>query len=206
MIMDEKNFNMKDFIKRMIKNGNLYQKEQRILCTILLCFVLSGICLPTVKKQFAKADSKGTAVTTDLNNGVEEKADNQTKESENVYEKTEEETSEVKENPQSSAEVPSAVETEVPKDSTVNNQITPAKESSANTAFQSPSSGNSGSSASSGSTEAPATPEKVWVPPVYETVHHEAVYETVRVVICNYCGATFGSTGEFQVHKDENGG
>lgn len=47
---------------------------------------------------------------------------------------------------------------------------------------------------------------KTWVPPVYKTIHHEAVYETRRVVICNYCGATFGSTGEFQVHKDAHGG
>ena len=47
---------------------------------------------------------------------------------------------------------------------------------------------------------------KTWVPPTYKIVHHEAVYKTVRVVICNYCGATFGSTGEFQTHKDLHGG
>ena len=49
-------------------------------------------------------------------------------------------------------------------------------------------------------------PEKIWVPPVYEIVHHEAVYETVRVIICNYCSEEFSSVGEFQVHKDANGG
>ena len=59
------------------------------------------------------------------------------------------------------------------------------------------------SQSSSGSSSAPA---KVWVPPVYKTVHHDAVYQTVKVVICNYCGAEFSSTGEFQVHKDANGG
>ena len=44
------------------------------------------------------------------------------------------------------------------------------------------------------------------MPPVYQTIHHDAVYNTVKVVVCNYCGAEFGSAGEFQVHKDANGG
>lgn len=48
--------------------------------------------------------------------------------------------------------------------------------------------------------------EKVWVPPVYETVHHEAVYDVVRIVVCNYCSEEFKSVGEFQVHKDAHGG
>ena len=73
-------------------------------------------------------------------------------------------------------------------------------------------------SSNSSSQEKPSTPEKepeeepekeqekIWVPPVYEIVHHEAVYETVRVVVCNYCSEEFGSVGEFQVHKDANGG
>lgn len=47
---------------------------------------------------------------------------------------------------------------------------------------------------------------KTWVPPVYKTVHHDAVYETRRVVICNYCEATFDTTGAFLVHKEANGG
>lgn len=60
---------------------------------------------------------------------------------------------------------------------------------------------------SSENTPAPAPPpQKVWVPPVYQTIHHDAVYNTVKVVVCNYCGAEFGSAGEFQVHKDANGG
>lgn len=61
-------------------------------------------------------------------------------------------------------------------------------------------------SSSSASVSNTSTPERVWVPPVYETIHHEAVYQTIQVVICNYCGATFGTTGEFQVHKDAHGG
>ena len=66
---------------------------------------------------------------------------------------------------------------------------------------------NAGSSGSSENTPAPAPPpQKVWVPPVYQTIHHDAVYNTVKVVVCNYCGAEFGSAGEFQVHKDANGG
>ena len=51
-------------------------------------------------------------------------------------------------------------------------------------------------------TEAP----KEWVPPVYETIHHDAIYETKRVAICNYCSEVFDSVGDFQVHKNENGG
>lgn len=56
------------------------------------------------------------------------------------------------------------------------------------------------------SADSSTSPEKIWVPPVYKIVHHEAVYETRKVYICNYCSAEFNSAGEFQVHKDENGG
>lgn len=45
-----------------------------------------------------------------------------------------------------------------------------------------------------------------WVP-VTKTVHHDAQYRTVHhdavtrdVVICNHCGAQFGSTGEWSAH------
>ena len=207
MIMDEKKIDMKNFIKKIIMGINLYQKEQCIICTFLFCFMISGICLPTVRKQLIKSDSGGTVVTTDLKSNTEKKTDNKANESKDVREKTEEKTSETKENPQSSVEVPAPAETNPPKDSTaVTDQNASSEGSSTNASSQKPASGSSGNSASSGSTESTAPPEKVWVPPVYETVHHEAVYETVRVVICNYCGATFGSTGEFQVHKDENGG
>lgn len=74
------------------------------------------------------------------------------------------------------------------------------------------STGSSGSSSSSGAGGAGSSQgsstgdDKVWVPPVYETIHHEAVYEKVRVYVCTYCQAEFASAGEFQVHKDANGG
>lgn len=74
------------------------------------------------------------------------------------------------------------------------------------------STGSSGSSSSSGADGAGSSQgsstgdDKVWVPPVYETIHHEAVYEKVRVYVCTYCQAEFASAGEFQVHKDANGG
>lgn len=78
-------------------------------------------------------------------------------------------------------------------------------------------SSNSSGTGSSTSSDSPSTPpssssesqgndDKVWVPPVYETIHHEAVYETQRVYVCNYCSAEFSSAGEFQVHKNANGG
>lgn len=80
-------------------------------------------------------------------------------------------------------------------------------DSSSSSASNNTSSGNTSSGSSSGSgSSAPAQTEKVWVPPVYQTVHHDAVYQTVKVVVCNYCGAEFNSAGEFQVHKDANGG
>ncbi len=56
------------------------------------------------------------------------------------------------------------------------------------------------------SASTPVEPEKVWVPPVYETIHHDAVYETVSIVICNYCAEEFESTSDFQIHKAANGG
>ena len=77
---------------------------------------------------------------------------------------------------------------------------TPAQSQSSNANTES-------SSASSGSSSpTPAAPEKKWIPPVYKTVHHDAVYQTEKIVVCNYCGAEFASTGEFQAHKEANGG
>ena len=75
------------------------------------------------------------------------------------------------------------------------------------------STGNSGNSASSGgnssggsSSSSGSSSDKVWVPPVYKTVHHEAVYETRKVWVCNYCKEEFSSLDGFQVHKEANGG
>lgn len=69
------------------------------------------------------------------------------------------------------------------------------------------SSNNSNASLNTNTTKPQGTSsKKTWIPPVYKTVHHDAVYETRRMVICNYCSETFDSTGEFQIHKDANGG
>lgn len=63
-----------------------------------------------------------------------------------------------------------------------------------------------GDSTNTGDSSTPTMSEKTWVPPVYETIHHEAVYDTVRMVVCNYCSESFRTVGEFQIHKDANGG
>lgn len=64
----------------------------------------------------------------------------------------------------------------------------------------------SGSSSSNHQNSSNGSSNKTWVPPVYKTVHHEAVYETVRVVVCNFCGAEFSSASEFLAHKNAHGG
>jgi len=68
-----------------------------------------------------------------------------------------------------------------------------------------PTGGSTGGSSSSTQTQQP-THTHNWVP-VTKTVHHDAQYKTVHhdavtkdVVICNHCGAQFGSTSEWSAH------
>ena len=179
------------------KNGkgvklNLYRKEQLVLCTILLCFAMSGFYLPTIKNEYAPPVEQ-TESNTEVSEIIEEVETQSELEEESVAPETDSETilendsdkasENDSENDSEVLEPSLKPETEVEKPS--KKPITPEKEPEE---------------------EPEKEQEKIWVPPVYEIVHHEAVYETVRVVACNYCSEEFGSVGEFQVHKDANGG
>lgn len=68
-----------------------------------------------------------------------------------------------------------------------------------------PSGGSTGGSGNSTQTQQPSHTHN-WVP-VTKAVHHDAQYKTVHhdavtkdVVICNHCGAQFGSTSEWSAH------
>ena len=208
---------MKNFIKNLLSKSRLYKAELTVICTILLCFVISGICLPVVKGQLPAEESSEEQISahtvsvekTEAEKTKNESIKNEKKDKETTVEKkTDNAKKETKKEDKKASE---NAEAKVAADE-------PQKDNSVSTIPQNPTENNSGNT-SPGSTssennvpvpqappQAPPEPEKVWVPPVYTTVHHEAVYETIQMVCCNYCGATFGSVGEFQVHKDANGG
>lgn len=168
---------------------NLYRKEQLIILLLLLCFVVSGFTLPKMRTEVSAESSY-----------IDETSPDESLEM--VTEETQE----------------NASDTEIfPEEALENSpdEATASEDSSSASITTKPSGNTSGSSTGNSSSSAnkqpvqdsPAKePEKVWVPPVYQTIHHEAVYQTVRIVVCNYCGATFSTVGEFQVHKDANGG
>ena len=184
----------------------LYKKEQLMLCILLFCFVLSGFCLPIIKDSVIDESAEfesSTEVLLDDESVEEEVIVDENAMDENVIDET-------------VADEPSTDETVVDEpiiDEPAADKPTVDEPSTDKPTVDKPVSKPNNSEPESKPEPTPTPepepepePEKIWVPPVYETVHHEAVYETVRVIICNYCSEEFSSVGEFQVHKDEHGG
>ena len=188
--------------KELFAHSATQRKERMVIITTLLCFAISGIALPQIKAQegtlldASTVQQEQSTEDSDSSSSLKEKKEEQKKEPEEQKEEetSEEEKEESKEEKEASTDKKETEKKESEK-----------KASEDNTAANNGSSSSSNNSGSTPSAPAPQ-PEKVWVPPVYKTVHHDAVYNTVTVVVCNYCGAEFGSAGEFQAHKDANGG
>lgn len=189
--------------KELFSHSATQRKERMVIITALLCFAISGIALPQIKAQegtlldTSTVQQEQDTETTDPSSSLKEKKAEKKKETEEQKEeeKAEEKTEEAKEEKETSDDKKEAEKKEAEKKASED-------DAAANNGSSSSSNNTSGSSPSTPAKQ----PEKVWVPPVYKTVHHEAVYNTVTVVVCNYCGAEFGSAGEFQAHKDANGG
>ena len=208
-------------IKNFIKKSSLHRTEQMAIMFTVICFVLSGIFLPSLKKELslesgtisAKSEikentKKKSSKKTDLNICKTPTVTEDTSQAAENTDKSDSEkitdTSDTASTQNNEAENKNSEETQTADASTPSpDQSISTAPASSGSSSGSTSSSTPTSQSSSGSSSAPA---KVWVPPVYKTVHHDAVYQTVKVVICNYCGAEFSSTGEFQVHKDANGG
>lgn len=47
---------------------------------------------------------------------------------------------------------------------------------------------------------------KTWVPAEYKTVTHQGEAYTVKILICDECGATFDTDSQWQAHKKAYGG
>ena len=201
--------------KDFISNLELKQKKPVIIVAAISLLVCVAICIPQLEKNISVSEQ-----TT-----VKDKQDNKKKTSD----KTEDDvcgmpvvTNEPSETPETTDDTANAEASNNPEETPADNNST---DSSANTAQsapaqeknqsaapaapeknQTPAASNSNSGGGSSTPSAPAAPEKKWVPPVYKTVHHDAVYQTQQIVVCNYCGAEFSSTSEFQAHKEANGG
>ncbi len=229
--------NMKNPMNFFSNENSLYRMECKVISGILVCFIVSGIFLPTAKAHLPNTEySEDPVLESSLPSGktTDTKIKKETaKTPKSVLQDTVTEVAEIWEEAKQAKleEKPETTEdTAVPEDAKTSEKPAdagaPANNSSSDTTNRnsvannshssggsssqgsSSPSGNTGSSSSAppADTQPPVEPPKVWVPPVYTTVHHEAIYETRRSVICNYCGAAFGSAGEFQVHKDANGG
>lgn len=207
---------------KKLKKITLYHKEQRTIILLLVVFFLSGLKLPQIREQLSKATpntctnmivEKGDSVIDDAtdelqdtSNVVAEKTEADT--SIVVAEKTEADTSNVVAK-KTEADTPMSEEptTDVASPPTTIDPKQPhiPVDDSKNV---SPTRPMPEENKPHESTTSPSTTpvEKEWVQPVYRTIHHDAVYETKRVVSCNYCNEIFLTVGEFQIHKDANGG
>lgn len=181
-------------MKKKVSKWSLYRKEQLLIMIILLCFVLSGTQLPKIKKQLFTPPIVNTEPLEEIPS--EDVATSETVEPKpnkapvKNNEKTTEKPDKTPPTKTPSTKVP---ETSQKKDTTKKEKPKkqkPVKKPEKETEDKKPSTDD----------------EKVWVPPVYEVIHHDAVYETKKVVICNYCSENFDSVGDFQVHKNANGG
>ncbi|MCQ4635398.1 hypothetical protein NE619_01535 [Anaerovorax odorimutans] len=182
---------IKNQIKNIIRGINTYKKEQRVIAVVLLCFLLTGAGLPVVKTHLVPAELSPQAVAPSAS--IEESTGNADDDPKGSSEKkdkheTVQDNTESKANKDSSSHESTATQDSSKKDDKR------VSDSSKKQTKETPASDSTGKS------------ERKWVPPVYKTVHHDAVYETKKIVTCNYCGATFNTTGEFQVHKDAHGG
>lgn len=175
---------MKRLLNKLLKQNRIYRHEQIFIATLLVCFVIVGSGLPFISDYVQISDpnqsSKAEAVINENNLILDNEKNSNSKQDND-------------------------------KNATVDNKKASSTETSSDLKSKSSSSKNntsnkksSASASSSGGSS--NSSNKTWVPPVYKTVHHDAVYETQKVVVCNYCGATFSSTSAFQVHKDEHGG
>ena len=177
------NNNISRHLKGVVKGTDTYKKEIRVIAVMVICFMLCGAGLPAVKDKLPADGAFSDPLV------AQEQTSGQPVSGSENSDKAK------KDDAEKDGQSAQDAESGNGKD----------KKSSDNRKTGGTSGGKSGSHSSAASSSSSSS-GKVWVPPVYKTVHHEAVYETRRVVICNYCGATFASTGEFQVHKDANGG
>lgn len=194
--MDKKFIDLKTYFK-INRNINLYKREQLAICTMVLCFALSGIGLPVLKERLTTASTPNklemnNSEKTDANYSDDNKKNPEQSPSENNVDAEED------------TKHPSANSSQ--ESSGVTNTDTTTTQPSENTS-------DTDTETSTNNSE-PDSTEKVWVPPVYKTIHHEAVYETRQVYICSgfinenadVCNQAFSSLEEWGTHKSINGG
>ena len=203
-------------IKNLIKKSGLHRKEQMAIMFTVICFVLSGIFLPSLKKELS-LESGTISAKSEIKENIKKKSSKKTdpnicktptvtEDTSQAAENTDKSDSEESTDTSDTSDTSDTASTQNNEAENKNSEETQTADASTPSPDQSISTAPASSGSSSGSSGSSSAPAKVWVPPVYKTVHHDAVYQTVKVVICNYCGAEFSSTGEFQVHKDANGG
>ena len=204
--MDKKFIDWKTYFTKN-RNINLYKKEQLAICTMVLCFALSGVGLPVLKEQLTTASTPNRLEM----NKSEKKDANYSDDNKKNPDEPENSTENSKEYPSKNT-VDAEEDTKQPsagssqESSGVTNTDTTTTQPSENTS-------GTGTETSTNTSE-PDSTEKVWVPPVYKTIHHEAVYETRQVYICSgfinenaeVCNQVFNSLEEWGTHKSINGG
>lgn len=210
MIMDKKFIDLKTYFKEN-RNISLYKKEQLAICTMVLCFALSGIGLPVLKEQLAPAN---TPDKLEMNKSEKKDANYSDKNKKNPHatESSTENPTENSEGYTSENNADTGVDSKQPSASS--SQESSNVPTTDNTTTQPSENTNDTDTETSANTSEPDSSGKVWVPPVYKTIHHEAVYETRQVYICSgfinenaeVCNQVFNSLEEWGTHKSINGG
>lgn len=208
--MDKKFIDWKTYFTKN-RNSNSYKKEQLAICTMVLCFVLSGIGLPVLKEQLTTTSTpnklemnKSEKTDTNYSDDNKKSPDEPESSTKNPTENSEGYTSENNADTKVDSKQPSA-------GSSQGSSSVPTTD---NTTTQPSQNTNDTDTETSTNTSEPDSTEKVWVPPVYKTIHHEAVYETRQVYICSgfinenaeVCNQVFNSLEEWGTHKSINGG
>ncbi len=198
--------------KKLKKQPILYKKEQLILLISICCFIILGITFPVVQDtSSAKVDigtdlsndSKHFPLATPSKDNVEVSNDDSDETTTLSEEIPNDEVSDAK---TSEAETDSSSKDDTLKDSNTSQDIDEKKKKKNSKKNNTSTDSKSDQETTTSKMDKPLKEEKVWVPPVYKTVHHDAVYETVTVYICNFCKATFDSNSGFLAHKEANGG
>ena len=137
-----------------------HQKEKIVIAITLICFLISGFSLPSIRAAYGIEPVEDTIT----------QQDSDSKDANTVQTKKTKKTEKKKEDKEEIAEA------QKDSDNDGKNEKSSEKKGSENSVSDTASSNNNaGSSGSSENTPAPAPPpQKVWVPPVYQTIHHDA--------------------------------
>ena len=199
--MKKNRFDIKEKLKKL-NTVPLYIKEKFIICFMIFCFASSGITLPILKERLTNTvpvpqeqspaeDIQDETTTDDIQETTQKEETDTEPVTPNVSQENIVQEPTVKPNP-----------SETPDPSTDNGGTPNSPDTNTSVENTPP------------ATDQPETNDKIWVPPVYEIIHHEAITEIRTVYYCSgtinesadICNQVFDSMEAWNTHKSIHGG